>query len=225
MISCVYKITNICNGRIYIGQTTNFKQRVNEHKSDLRLNKHSNPDLQEDYFIYGIENFKFEILEKCNKYDLLELETKYINKYGGKENIKLYNRCDLYGHNKLYRYNQAQAQIGNHKITFDGRQRISMANKGKIISEQQKEKIKKAAKCNPNYGMKNKKHSEYSKQLMSIKKKGKYIGSSNSNYKYSEQFKQQLRDEYNICKNYTQLGKKYNINRSTISNLIRFNHC
>ena len=197
MIGCIYKITNICNGKIYIGQTTNFKQRVNEHKSDLKHNKHSNPDLQEDYFIYGIDNFKFEILEECNKYDLLELETKYINK----------------------------AQLGNHKITFDGRQRISMANKGKVISEQQKEKIRKAAKCNPNYGMKNKKHSEYSKQLMSIKKKGKYTGSSNSNYKYSEQFKQQLRHEYDICKNYTQLGKKYNINRSTISNLIRFNHC
>lgn len=225
MSGCVYKIQNVKNGKLYVGQTKNFKQRVSEHKYCLKNNIHSNPDLQQDYNMYGLAVFKFEILENCEEIDLLKLETKYIRLYGGIENNMLYNRCDIDSHNKLYKTNQAKAQSGVHTISNYGKQQISVANKGKVISEQQKEKIRQTAKLNPNYGMKGKKHSEYSKQLMSIQKRGKYTGSANSNYKYTESFKQQLRDEYDICKNYAQLGRKYNINSSIVSNLIKYNHC
>ena len=54
MSGCVYKIQNVKNGKLYVGQTKNFKQRVSEHKYCLKNNIHSNPDLQQDYNIYMV---------------------------------------------------------------------------------------------------------------------------------------------------------------------------
>ena len=224
-ISCVYKITNIISNKIYIGQTINYKHRIYGHRCALKHSRHSNPKLQEDYDKYGLDIFNFEILERCSKDDLLERETFWINYYGGIESDDLYNRCDLSGHNLEYINKQADAQLGVHKISDAGKLRISQANKGKIITEEQKQKIRQAAKRNPNYGMRNKKHSQQSKELMSKKKKGKYLGSANSNYKYTPEFIAQLRDEYNEIHNYNELSRKYKINATTISRLIRFGKC
>lgn len=224
-IICVYKIINTETGRIYIGQTVNYKRRLNEHKCDLNHNRHSNSDLQQDYNKYGWNSFKFKILEVCSKSNLLIRETYWINYYGGKDNYCLYNKCDMYGHNKEYKRNQSLAQKGSHKITEEGKLRISKANKGKTISEEQKQKISQSAKLNPNYGMKNKKHSEHSKQLMSFKKKGKYLGSNNPNYKYTPEFIENLKKEYFIVKSYSILSEKYNINVKVVYRLIKYGKC
>lgn len=218
----VYKIVNNVTNKVYVGQTINYKGRIVRHKSDLKCNRHSNPELQQDYNKYGLHSFKFELLERCSKNKLLEQETYWINYYGGKESECLYNKCDLFGHNKSYKYNQSMAQKGIHTISELGKLKISQANKGKIISEEQRQKIKQAAKSNPNYGMKNKKHSQHSKKLMSEKKKGKYLGSSNPNYKYTPEFIETLRKEYQVTPCYAVLARKYNINSTTISRLIRY---
>lgn len=218
----VYRIVNNVTNKMYIGQTVNFRRRVTEHKCDLKYNRHSNPELQRDYNKYGLNSFKFELLEGCSKTKLLECETYWINYYGGKESEYLYNKCDLSGHNKDYKHNQSIAQKGIHTISETGRLRISQANRGKIISEEQKQKIRQAAKSNPDYGMRNKKHSQYSKELMSKKKKGKYLGSNNPNYRYTPEFIEILRQEYQITCCYVTLARKYNINSTTVSRLIRY---
>lgn len=61
----IYKITNIVNDNFYIGSTNNFKRRMFQHKSQLKNNKHSNKKLQNSYNKYGLDNFKFEIVEEC----------------------------------------------------------------------------------------------------------------------------------------------------------------
>lgn len=68
--------------------------------------------------------------------------------------------------------------------------------------------------------MKNKTHSIESKNKMSLAKKGKYGQSSNSNFKYSIEFVNKLREK--VCEGYTykQLSEIYNLNSSTISYLI-----
>lgn len=76
----IYKITNIKNGKFYIGSTTrSFKDRFNDHARDLKNNKHKNYYLQSAYNKYGDSSFKFEILEVLENNTLvLEKEQYYI---------------------------------------------------------------------------------------------------------------------------------------------------
>ena len=62
----VYTITNLINGKMYVGSTSKkFNLRWNDHKSQLRKNTHDNKYLQNSFNKHGIDNFKFEVLEKC----------------------------------------------------------------------------------------------------------------------------------------------------------------
>lgn len=79
----IYKITNLINGKCYIGQSTNIKRRWNNHKSDSVNIKspHYNYHLYRAFRKYGIENFSFEIIEECCVKDLDEKEQYYIDEY------------------------------------------------------------------------------------------------------------------------------------------------
>lgn len=150
-IICVYKIENLNNNMIYIGQTVNYERRICEHMYAFRHNTHSNRLMQKHYNEMGEGCFKFSILENCDRKNLLTLETYYINLYGGIECANVYNECDLSGHSKSFKSRQAEAQFGVHTISLEGRLRISKANKGKVISEEQKIKIRENARVNDNY--------------------------------------------------------------------------
>ena len=79
----IYKITNQVNGKVYIGQSINIKQRWKNHKKDAFWEK------GEDYHYplykamrkYGLANFSFEVLEECNREQLNEKEIFYISQY------------------------------------------------------------------------------------------------------------------------------------------------
>jgi group I intron endonuclease len=57
----IYKITNLVNGKIYIGQTNNLKNRWSGHICDAK----KNPRWPIDFAFrkYGRDNFKYETLE------------------------------------------------------------------------------------------------------------------------------------------------------------------
>lgn len=78
----IYKITNTITKKCYIGQTTNIKRRWNAHKNKYNNPKdcHYNIPLYTEMRKYGINNFKFEIIEECEKERLPERE-KYWVKY------------------------------------------------------------------------------------------------------------------------------------------------
>lgn len=78
----IYKITNTINNKIYIGSTiSSFSKRFAVHKCDLRKNKHHSNKLQNSWNKHGENNFKFEILEICDKEFCLIKEQEYINLY------------------------------------------------------------------------------------------------------------------------------------------------
>lgn len=77
--SGVYKITNITNGKFYIGSSKDIEQRIWEHKQKLRTNEHRNPILQNSWNHYGEDKFKFEILEECENY--LDREQYYLDTF------------------------------------------------------------------------------------------------------------------------------------------------
>ena len=72
-ISCVYKLTNLLNGKIYIGKANDFYKRMYHHaraKADTYLGNAIR--------LYGWKNFFSEVLEECKVADLCERETFYI---------------------------------------------------------------------------------------------------------------------------------------------------
>ena len=79
----IYKIENLINGKVYIGQSNDIYRRWVYHKNSVfnKNNKCYNRPLYKDIREYGIENFSFEILEKCDEKDLDDLEKMYIKKY------------------------------------------------------------------------------------------------------------------------------------------------
>lgn len=83
----IYKITNIINGKIYIGQTVEYEERVRHHKQiafrDNSKEKHK--PLYKAIRKYGVKNFKFEIIDSANSIEELNEKEIYY--------IKLYDSC------------------------------------------------------------------------------------------------------------------------------------
>jgi len=110
----IYKITNKINGKCYIGQSNDIHRRW---KQELAPNAKLNPHLARAFEKYGIDNFEFEIIEECQREQLNEREQFY---------IEIYHSIDP----KLG-YNKTEGGDGNLGRHF-------------IMSEEQKEKIRKA---------------------------------------------------------------------------------
>lgn len=87
----IYKITNIKNNKVYIGQSVNIKTRWKQHIAELNSNKHGNEHLQYSWNKYGENSFVFETICECEKESLDDLEIKYIEEYDSMNNIYGYN--------------------------------------------------------------------------------------------------------------------------------------
>lgn len=82
MIGVIYKITNLINGKIYIGQTIqNLKDRWYRHCGYSGSEGEQNMVIKKAIHKYGKENFTIEELESCQAVDLNEKERYWINYY------------------------------------------------------------------------------------------------------------------------------------------------
>lgn len=77
----IYKIENLINHKVYIGQSKNIAQRWKEHRYCISSNKNEKYPLYKAIHKYGIENFEFSVLQECKIEQLNELEIYWINKY------------------------------------------------------------------------------------------------------------------------------------------------
>lgn len=81
-VSGIYKITCNESKKIYIGRSVNIGDRWVQHvKSALEIGTIAKTQLYTEMKKYGIHNFTFEILEKCDKDKLSEREKFYISLY------------------------------------------------------------------------------------------------------------------------------------------------
>ena len=80
--SGIYKITHIDSGISYIGQAKDIKERWVTHvKCSLGIDTPVTSQLYAFTREKGIDNFTFEILEKCSLSELNEKEKFYIDLY------------------------------------------------------------------------------------------------------------------------------------------------
>lgn len=99
----IYKITNLLNGKVYIGQSVDIHKRLKAHFAYAK-NKNSkeyNTSIHNAIRLYGDCNFKCEVLQECTKEQLDELEKYYIDLYDST--------------NRQKGYNLTQGGLGGHK--------------------------------------------------------------------------------------------------------------
>lgn len=121
--SGIYKITNIVNSKVYIGQSIDLWTRINEgHLQKLKKQKSHNKYLQRAWNKYGENNFIFEIIEYAEIDRLDEIETNWINKC--KSHIK------EYGYNLIPQGGSNRGYVQSEETKM----KISDANRGEMNS-------------------------------------------------------------------------------------------
>lgn len=140
----IYTITNIVNGKMYIGYTNDLYTRGKKHLSELRNKEHNNPYLQNSFNKYGEQNFKFEVLEECEERFLVSQEHYWVLLLRTKEEEFGYNIKETHPNSIGGRHSQET----KNKISKINKGRKRPDNQliwgGKKHSEETKAKISKA---------------------------------------------------------------------------------
>lgn len=89
----IYKITNMVNNKVYIGQSVNIAQRWKAHRTrpyQPHCEQYEQP-LYRAIRKYGLDQFIFEVIEECNPEELNEKEVAWIQFYDATNSSKGYN--------------------------------------------------------------------------------------------------------------------------------------
>lgn len=86
-MAVIYQITNMVNGKFYIGSADSFARREWQHKYDLKRGAHKNPHLQASWNKYGADAFVFEVVEEIPLGESqLAWENKHLSLHAAKSN-------------------------------------------------------------------------------------------------------------------------------------------
>lgn len=133
----LYKLVNKATGQCYVGQSQRCKKRIREHFRLLRLNKHSNPHLQNAYNKYGLENFYGAIEVEVQNLDELDaLENAFLKGDAWFEEKTVYNIADF-----------AKAPMRGKTHSEEVKQRIRLGRRATTFdykSEEYRETLSKA---------------------------------------------------------------------------------
>ena len=148
-IFCVYKITNLINGKSYIGITQRDPQiRFNEHFSNKKELLYKAKEK------YEKENFQLEIIEDNIPKEKIDEKERYY--------IKLYNTLVPNG------YNLSIGGISNKSISEEGKQKLRKCNLGI-----------RNPKCKKYILMINKDTNEILNKFVSTREAARFLGNEN----------------------------------------------
>lgn len=129
----IYKLTNLINGKIYIGKSINLKRRMAEHKC---CNKHY--PIQLAIKKHGWHNFKLEFLclfDVVNRAQLLDEEAKYIKQFKSTNREIGYNLCQ---------FGTDSIGFTFRRHTLESKAKLSKALKGRKFSQEHKNNMSKS---------------------------------------------------------------------------------
>lgn len=147
----IYQITNLRNGKCYVGSATSFRSRWKEHVRQLSTRTHHSKVMQRAWDKYGEAAFEFKKLLVCAKADLIWYEQRAIDALK-----PAYNICKVAGSVLGYRHTDeakaAAAERARGNTHRRGRKepqevcyRISAGRKGKgvgrVFAPETREKI------------------------------------------------------------------------------------
>lgn len=125
---CVYRHRNLTNGKFYIGITKQNPERRWRNGEGYIRNEYFTKAIQK----YGWDGFEHKILyNHLSKEQAEEIEILLIAFY----NSSYYKNG----------YNIETGGSGKNKITYSTRKKMSESRKGRVISEEQKEKLRKSS--------------------------------------------------------------------------------
>lgn len=213
----IYRITNLINHKLYIGQTNDHLLRWSQHKSDAKYNSDKQV-ITRAISKYKPENFVFDVIATCiTQNDTDETETVLIKQYeshistgkgynvdmGGKSSPRTPEICQKIseGLNKFYETHEGWNKGGN--LTQEWKDKVSKshfglpgANTGRTFDDQWKLNISKSSR-----GKECKTRRRFSKEI-----------------------------EQDICRLYTvenkstySLGKQFKCQRATITTILTRN--
>ena len=167
----IYKITNLINGRVYIGQSINIERRKKEH---LNNNNYNTSEIDKAIKNEGKDNFSFEIIEECKKEELNEREKYWIdyydsfnkgynktkggqNEYCGRRKLEVEDIIEI---RKAYNNKQSWFEVYEKykdKISIDGFKHIWQGNRWKdimpeVYTQENKEFYKNQGRFKPGCG-------------------------------------------------------------------------
>ena len=131
MKSGIYLILNKRNGRFYVGRSIDIRKRVASHLYALRNHIHPNYILQRDWNDHPEDGFIFSILKTAPRANLIWLEQTYLDSLR-----PIYNIAP----------NALHSSIGR-RLSDETKQKISQANRGKKLTKETCERIRKAKNC------------------------------------------------------------------------------
>lgn len=163
-MAVIYRITNMANGKYYIGSADSFARREWQHKYDLKREAHKNPRLQAAWNKYGADMFVFEVIEELPEgADQRQIEDTYLMKCVGQPecyNINAYAELSRLGmtlsqesKDKVSRNRKGKAAGENHyrygqTVSSEVREKIGATQRGKLkapgrkVSEEGRAKIR-----------------------------------------------------------------------------------
>lgn len=212
----IYKITNLINNKIYIGQSVSTKHRWQAHKRSV---KKPTQVIHHALAKYGIDNFKFEVIASC-----LDQDTA-----NDTETVIVFQENSLIPNG----YNVSNGGSTAPK-TEEWKQKMSSKMKGKHFSPETE--FRKGHQHIPEVlaviSAKNTGHKAWNKDLPKEKQPwfGRIISEEHRNNlskanrggKFSEEQIHQIRKEYwmdNISS--IDLGKKYQVSEATIRDIAK----
>lgn len=134
----IYIILNNINKVFYLGSSMHLNMRRHSHFHNLRNNKHPNPHLQKAYNKYGEDAFSFikiECFKDCSETELRLKEQQYLN--------IIFDKYIIYNILKDVNFGKAVASI-DPEIDRLRRIKLSIAGKGRTLSDETKQKISAA---------------------------------------------------------------------------------
>jgi group I intron endonuclease len=206
----VYKITNLINGKIYIGSTKNIHIRKNEHFSSLKSGRHVNKELQDDFNSQNGEGFDFKFIEEVKKVkDLISRELFWMKELNSTNPCKGYNIVAPIKNTGISR-----------PVSEEECKRRSERLKNRYFSPEHRAKISKAISGDKHWLYGKPTPLEVKKKL-SIANMGRNIGEKCGTSKLKETEVIQIKTEFKQGFSDLEIAYRFNVSRSNINAIRR----